>query len=118
MIKTEADLFRFFGGSDPSQAGTKEISFARLSEELQDRTKYHKYRADPTLTPSENIAVAKRLIKQRFKLTDDNVRHYLLVGRKRVVRINQSGLLKVGKAMRDRELMVQYLGSATVAETE
>ena len=117
MIETEADLFRLFGGSDPSQAGTKDISFVRLNAELHDRTNYHKYRADPTLTPAKNNAAANRLIKQRFELTDCyDGRHYLLVGRKRAVRIGQSRLLKVGNAMRDPELMVQYLGSAGVAK--
>ena len=58
----------------------------------------------------EALARAKKLIKD-VPLTD-KTRFFLLVGRERRVCVDQSRIMEVGKAMRDPDLMVQYLGTA------
>lgn len=108
MIASEQELFRLFGGDDPSQPGTQERTFKTIEIELQDRTGFDRYRGDPSKTPQQNTTAARKLIKA-VELTDPH-RHYLLAGGKREVRVDQSRLLKVGRAMRDPEMVVQYLG--------
>ncbi len=102
MIKSEDDLFKLFGGSDPSKAGTSERAFSTIKLELEDRKHFDRYRGDTEKSPQQNVAAARKLIK-RVKLTDPN-RHYLLLGGKREVRVDQVRLLAVGKAMRDANL--------------
>lgn len=111
MIKSEDDLFRLFGGNDPSKAGTRDRAFSTIELELEDRKDFDRYPGDPEKSPQQNVAASRKLIK-RVKLTDSS-RHYLLVGGKREVRVDQSRLLIVGKAMRDPALSVQYLGALT-----
>lgn len=108
MIKSEDDLFRLFGGDDPAQPGSSERTFITIQLELEDRREFDRYRGDPAKSPQQNVAASRELIK-KVELTDPN-RHYLLVGGKREVCVDQSRLLKVGRAMRDPELMVRYLG--------
>ena len=110
MIKSEDDLFRLFGGDDPKKPGSSERAFTTIELELEDRREFDRYRGDPKKSPQQNVAASRKLIK-KVELTDPS-RHYLLVGGKREVRVDQSRLLKVGKAMRDPELTVQYLGAS------
>ena len=111
MIKSEDDLFRLFGGDDPAKPGNSERTFTTIQLELEDRREFDRYRGDPEKLPQQNVAASRKLIK-KVKLTDPN-RHYLLAGGKREVRVDQSRLLKVGKAMRDPDLVVRYLGAST-----
>ncbi|MCT4554789.1 MAG: hypothetical protein N4A53_08900 [Pelagimonas sp.] len=108
MIKSQDDLFRLFGGDDPTKPGSSERTFTAIQLELEDRREFDRYRGDPKKSPQQNVAASRKLIK-KVELTDSH-RHYLLVGGKREVRVDRSRLLKVGKAMRDPDLMVQYLG--------
>lgn len=106
MIKNEDDLWRIFRGEDHIQPGRERHPFHIVREALLDREEYDKYRS---AVPSEAEGQkAKKLIRQTA--LKDTTRFYLLVGRERQVCVDQSRLIKVGKAMRDKELTVQYLG--------
>ena len=108
MIKNEDDLWRMFGGEDHTQHGQWRQPFKVVCQALLDYQAYHQYR--PAKPSKAEGRKAKKLIKQT-PLTDAT-RLYLLVGRERQVCIDQSRLVRVGKAMRDRELSIQYLGMA------
>ena len=116
MIKSEDDLFRLFGGDDPAKLGSSERTFTTIQLELEDRREFDRYRGDPQRSPQQNVAASRKLIK-KVELTDSN-RHYLLVGGKREVRVDQSRLLKVGRAMRDPETVVRYLGGTNRQQTK
>ena len=116
MIKSEDDLFRLFGGDDPTKPGSSERAFTTIELELEDRREFDRYLGDPEKSPEQNVAASRKLIK-KVELSDPN-RHYLLVGGKREVRVDQSRLLSVGKAMRDPELTVQYLGASNNAPAD
>ncbi|WP_157994888.1 hypothetical protein [Paracoccus tegillarcae] len=111
MIKSEDELFRLFGGDDPTKPGSSERTFTTIQLELEDRKAFDRYRGDPEKSPQQNIVAARKLIK-KVNLTDPS-RHYLLVGGKREVRVDQSRLLTVGRAMSEPALSVRYLGSAS-----
>lgn len=108
-LRSEDDIWRLFGGEDHNQPGKWQQSFLSVERHLLDTDGFHKHRPDVP-APSE-VAKAKKKIKQRFPLKDTE-RLYLLTARGREVCVDQSRLLRVGKVMKDRDLSVQYLGSA------
>ena len=97
MIKNEDDLWRQFGGQDHTQPGQWRQPFKVVFQTLLDREAYNRYKpAKPSKAEGQK---AKRLIKQTP--LKDTSRFYLLIGRERQVCVDQSRLIKVGKAMRD-----------------
>jgi hypothetical protein len=106
MIKCEDDLWRIFGGEDHEKIGRRSLPFSVVWHELHDYEALHR---EP-VSPNTSAKAPKK--KSSVPQTDleDVTRFYLLVGRERQVCVDQSRLIKVGKAMRDRELSVQYLG--------
>ncbi|MFY0661458.1 MAG: hypothetical protein JXR15_13275 [Shimia sp.] len=108
-LNSEDDLWRLFGGEDHSKPGKWQQHFATLDRQLHDYDGFHSHK--PNVPSAAEVKRAKSKIKLRFPLTDSD-RRYLLIAGDRQVCINQSCLLKVGKAMRDPKLMVQYLGGS------
>ncbi|AXI55004.1 hypothetical protein C1J05_11330 [Sulfitobacter sp. JL08] len=92
MIEKESDFYRLFGGDDPAYPGPIQRSFDYVLLSIAS-TGPHGSK------------------KKQIKLKDPD-RRYLLVGGERQVCVDQSRLLQVGKAMNDRDLMVQYFGVA------
>jgi hypothetical protein len=110
-LDSEDDLWRLFGGQNHSQPGQWRQTFEYVQNALQDTRAFHLHR--PKRASGGEVAKAKRLIAQLFPLTDAT-RLYLLKGREREFVVDQARLLRVGKAMRDRELTVQYLGASNI----
>lgn len=108
-LRSEDDLWRLFGGEDHLQPGKWQLSFEVLKRQLYDHDGFHKHRPDEPKV--SEIKKAKTKIKLRFPLKDPN-RRYLLIAGDRQACVDQAKLLSVGKAMRDPELVVQYLGSS------
>jgi len=106
-LNSEADIWRLFGGEDHTKPGKWQQSFETLKRQLYDHEGFHKHK--PDVPGKGEVAKAKKKIKPRFPLSDPK-RRYILIAGDRQVCVDQSRLLPVGKAMRDRVLMVQYLG--------
>ena len=112
MIKHEDDLWRMFGGKDHTLSGQLRQPFSIVFEALRDYSTLHQDRPERVAKAKKRkgeVPKVKKAIGQT-KLADTS-RFYLLIGRERQVCVDQSRLIKVGKAMRDRELAVQYLGT-------
>lgn len=106
MTKSEDDLWRVFRGEDQNGPGKVCYPFHSFCHMLMD---YESFRQYLTTDQSKNKSRREKEPIKKLALTD-TTRFYLLVGRERQACVDQSRLIKVGKAMRDRELSVQYLG--------
>ncbi len=103
MINNEEDLWRLFGGEDHIQPGRRSLSYGVVWQELHDYEAMHKGEATSAKWFKRGKPTPRTVLK-------DSTRFYVLIGRERQVCVDQSRLIKVGKAMRDKELSVQYLG--------
>lgn len=107
-LNSKDDVWRLFGGEDHSKPGKWQQEFAILDRQLHNYDGFHNHK--PDVPSAAEVQKAKSKIKPRFPLADPD-RRYLLIAGDRQVCVDQSRLLSVGKAMREPELVVQYLGT-------
>lgn len=99
MIRNEEVLWQLFDGPDHRQPGLRSRSFEFIWRILHDWDALH---------PTDSTSAAKKAPQVRLT---DTTRFYALIGRERRACVPQSKLVVIGKAMRDPELRVQYLGT-------